>query len=369
MKGEKVMSFSDWLIVGGAALLIKNEIKKDAADREETEEAYNHYLEELQTREAEWDRRRSINAKRCSMPCFFNDGLTYEMFEKMAKRAGKKIKRIKDVSVWGGIVCCNVESQTGYSDWNFSIDFNDWGHVTGTYWTKTDNIDSSIPSHYGKMVSGWIHDFYREKGIFLPDLSEYVDENKDLEINKGLIYVYKEKILEKIFGNKGSLVVNYGINSVIGEHLYPVISILKKTGFKNIKIFSAKDINDFNPGYSYQVENIAINGIENFVMGMTFPKNSEVCITYREKQAIRMPFSQGELKRENYISVGYRLQDQGFTQIYARKIEDLVTGWIKKEGSVDKVLLDGDENRPIKKNAIYDYDQRIVICYHSKKCK
>ncbi len=363
------MSFSDWFIIGGVALLIKNGMKKDAADREEAEEEFNRYMVDLQAQESEWNRTRAVNSKRRDMPCFFNDGLLFETFEEMAKRAGRKIKRIKDLSVCGGIIYCNVESQTGYSDWDFSVDFNDWGHVTGTYWTKTDNDDSSIPSHYGQMISGWIHDYYRERGIYLLDLSDYVDENKDLETERGLNYTYKEKILKRILGNTGNLAVNYGTNDVIGEHLYPVISMLRKTGFKNIKTFSVKDINDHSSRYYYQVEQVVINGTGYFEAGMVFPENAEVYITYHEKQTIRMPFSHSELRRGNYISIGDRLQEQGFTQIYERKIEDLVTGWITKDGSVESVLLDGDGNRPIEKNAVYDYDQKFVICYHTKKSK
>ena len=32
------MSFSDWLLIGGAALLIKNGMKKEAADRKKADE-------------------------------------------------------------------------------------------------------------------------------------------------------------------------------------------------------------------------------------------------------------------------------------------------------------------------------------------
>lgn len=362
------MSFSDWLILGGAALLIRNVMIKEAADREEAEEDYNRFMSDLETRQNELERSRSVNYKRRDMPCFFNDGLISSDFVEIAERAGRKIKRIKSVSIIGAVIYCNVESQTGYSDWDFSVDFNDWGHVTGTYWTQTDNDDSSIPHHFGHMVSGWIHDFYRERDISLRDLSDYVDNNKDLETPTGLNYIYKEKFLDRLFGNKNkSVTISYGTDDLIGEHLYPVISILKATGFKNIKTFSVKDINDRTPGYYYQVEQVLISGSGFFEYGMCFPENTEVLITYHEKQVIRMPYSEGELKRGNYVSVGDMLQELGFTQIYERKIEDLVTGWIVQEGSVERVLLNGEDEKPIVKNVSYEYDQKIVICYHTKK--
>lgn len=361
------MSFSDWLIIGGAALLIKHGMKKEAANKKSADEEYYNYISDLREREAEWNRRSAVNSKRRNMPCFFVDGLSFTEFEEMAKRAGRKIKRIKDVTVNEGRIYCNVESQTGYSDWNFNVDFNDWGHVTGTYWTQTDNDDSSIPSHYGQMLSGWIHDFYRERGISLLDLSDFVDENKDLETGDAFNYSYKEKFLKKIFGKSNDIVMKYATDMFLGEHLYPVISMLRENGFKNIKVLTVKDINDNSSGFYYMVEKVVINGIGCYDAGTIFPENAEVYITYHEKQTIRMPFSRGELRRKNYINVGDWLLEQGFTQIFERKIEDLVTGWITKEGSVENVLLDGDENRPIEKNAIYDYDQKIVICYHTKR--
>lgn len=362
------MSFSDWLLIGGAALLIKNGMKKEAADRKKADEEYNRYMADLVSRQSEWERSRAVNIKRRNMPCFFNDGLSYSTFEEIAKRAGRKIKRVKDVTVRGGVIYCNVESQTGYSDWDFNVDFNDWGHVTGTYWTQTDNSDSSIPHHYGHMVSGWIHDYYRERGISLMDLSDFVDSNKDLETDKGLNYSHKEKFFSRVFGgNNGSISIGYGIENVIGEHLYPVISMLLDSGFRNIKTFAIQDINNRSSGYCYQVEQVVINGSGFFERGMFFPGNTEVFVSYHDKQIIRMPFSQFELKRGNYITVGDKLQDLGFTQIYERKIEDLIIGLVTKDGSVESVLVDGDENKPIEKNAMYDYDQKFVICYHTKK--
>ena len=333
------MSLPDWLIIGGAALLAKHGLKKEAENRKEEaesrkkeDEEIRQYLANLHEQEAEWKRVRAVNSKRRDMPCFFNDGLPFDVFEEMAKSAGRKIKRINNVSVYGGIISCNVESQTGYTDWDFNVDFNDWGHVTGTFWTTTDNYDSSIPKHYGKTVSGLIHDYYREKNIFLLELSDYVDKNKDLETERGLNYSYKEKLFKRVFGKKENLTVDFGSDFLTGEHLYPVISMLRKIGFKNIRTTFVNDINDRSSGYYYQVKQVAINGTDSFEAGTRFPETAEVQITYRQKQTIRMPFSNNDLRRCNYINVGDKLRELGFTQIYDKKIEDLVTAWITKDG-------------------------------------
>ena len=56
----------------------------------------------------------------------------------------------------------------------------------------------------------------------------------------------------------------------------------------------------------------------------------------------------------------------GFSNIRERKIKDLILGWITKNGSVEKVLIECDGKEvPIKRNHLYDYDAEIVIEYHT----
>ena len=48
------------------------------------------------------------------------------------------------------------------------------------------------------------------------------------------------------------------------------------------------------------------------------------------------------------LKVGDELESMGFSNIYERKINDLVTGWIKKNGSVEEVLVEiNDKEIPI----------------------
>ena len=69
----------------------------------------------------------------------------------------------------------------------------------------------------------------------------------------------------------------------------------------------------------------------------------------------------------NYVEAGDRLQELGFTEIYEKPIRDLVTGWVKKDGTVEKVTVGGSS--PFKKNGIFPYDVEIVIEYHTFKKK
>lgn len=70
--------------------------------------------------------------ERRNTPCYFNDGISAGEFEEIAISLAKPIKRLM-VSVDGPVVYGEVRSQSGISTWNFKLDFNDWGHITGTY--------------------------------------------------------------------------------------------------------------------------------------------------------------------------------------------------------------------------------------------
>lgn len=90
-------------------------------------------------------RKAQEAARRANTPCFFDDNITEEEFERIVRKAVKSVKRITNVSVDGPVVYCTVRSQSGVSDWDFKLDFNDYGHITGNCWIDRDNYDSNIP--------------------------------------------------------------------------------------------------------------------------------------------------------------------------------------------------------------------------------
>ena len=55
--------------------------------------------------------------------------------------------------------------------------------------------------------------------------------------------------------------------------------------------------------------------------------------------------------------MGDILENLGFTEIYERKINDIAPRMFRKEGIVDRILIDGNENSPIKGEK-YEYDAK-----------
>ena len=114
------MAISDLLIIGGAAWLIKEGLKKGSSNYDELD-TLNYSNSDIDNQISELERRRKVNQKRKATPCYFKDGISAYEFERIALRVGKKIRRVKTVSVMGAVIYCTVESQTGYSNWDFNV--------------------------------------------------------------------------------------------------------------------------------------------------------------------------------------------------------------------------------------------------------
>lgn len=370
------MALSDWLIIGAFTIFAKKEIEKEEEKREQVRWKYAQDNSDLFELKSNWSRldvesarKEDVNEKRQATPCKFMDGITYEDFEKIAQKAGDCIKRIKKVSIHGAVIYCTVESQTGYSDWNFFVDFNDWGHITGTYWICSENFDSNIPQCFGNKVSGNIQQILWDRRICLPKYYEYVNDNKDLGTPSGLSYFEKgckKNWRGNAFIHEQKIASKFDSQALLGEHIYLVISMLKSNGFNNIKSIPIKDVGQKSKKYIFEVEQVVINGISFFEIGDLFAESSTVIITYHAKQEITVPYSLNYFKKKNYITVGKQLQDMGFSNIYKREINDLVTGLVKKDGSVNQVLVNiNRKEMPMHKNQVYDFDTEIVITYHA----
>lgn len=115
------------------------------------------------------------------------------------------------------------------------------------------------------------------------------------------------------------------------------------------------------------MEQVVIGGSSYFRKGDLLPYDAEIVITYHEKKVITIPFSERSLHKMNYIEAEDRLQELGFTEIYEKPIRDLVTGWVKKDGAVEKITI--GEDYPFKKNSVFPYDVEITIEYHTFKKK
>ena len=129
------------LIIGGMAI---KRIMSVSAEKQRRQEA------EYQEKKEEERRRRFI--------CHFCDGISWEDFRMLVLKVAKRFrKKLIYCDVQGTYVYCTVRSQSGISTWNFTVDFNDYGHLTGNYyWIACENLDSQLPDAFADAISAEI---------------------------------------------------------------------------------------------------------------------------------------------------------------------------------------------------------------------
>ncbi len=81
-----------------------------------------------------------------------------------------------------------------------------------------------------------------------------------------------------------------------------------------------------------------------------------------ETTEIKVPASAKDLKKQHFEDVETRLRKAGFEKIEFKEEADLVTGWLTKEGEVEKVSIDGIAD--FKEADIFEKDAKVLITYH-----
>lgn len=78
---------------------------------------------------------------------------------------------------------------------------------------------------------------------------------------------------------------------------------------------------------------------------------------------IKVPASANDYQGENYQEVVNDLFATGFVHIQTEEVEDLVTGWLTKDGEIEKITIDG--NGTFREGDKFDKTAVIIITYHT----
>lgn len=77
----------------------------------------------------------------------------------------------------------------------------------------------------------------------------------------------------------------------------------------------------------------------------------------------KTPSASSAQKGRDYQSVVDNFKEKGFTNIKTEILEDLVSGWMTKDGEVESVSVDGDGDYSA--DVWYPQDVQVVITYHT----
>lgn len=121
-------------------------------------------------------------------------------------------------------------------------------------------------------------------------------------------------------------------------------------GFKETKSFNKKSIWIIVVG----VVIVAIFGIGVIMESRPLKENE-----------VKTPKSSSELEQMNYIDAVSTLESAGFENVEVEKIEDLIIGFLTKDGEVEEVSINGDTE--FSSGSRYLKDSQVVVRYHTFK--
>lgn len=162
------------------------------------------------------------------------------------------------------------------------------------------------------------------------------DEVKRMEINKNIKYTDEARIKESSLKEKE---IDYFYKD---NKLKIFLDIFKNDNFVLIFVFSLL---------------LIVGGI--FSIGASFSEKEE------EKDRVVIPMDAKKYKGENYKQVVQQLKDVGFEDVDAEPIYDLVTGWLTKDGEVEKVSIAGDTE--FEEGDYFKEDDHVIVMYHTYK--
>lgn len=84
---------------------------------------------------------------------------------------------------------------------------------------------------------------------------------------------------------------------------------------------------------------------------------------FAKQDTIKVSKSSDEIVGEKYQTVISQLEETGFTNIKTKVLDDLITGWLTKDGEIEQVEINGDTE--FSANDSFQKDSKIIITYHT----
>jgi hypothetical protein len=97
-----------------------------------------------------------------------------------------------------------------------------------------------------------------------------------------------------------------------------------------------------------------------FILALSFTACGD---SSKHEGEAKTPSASSAQKGRDYQDVVDKFKEKGFTNIKTEALEDLVTGWMTKDGEVESVSVDGDEDYSA--DVWYPNDVPVVITYHT----
>ena len=95
----------------------------------------------------------------------------------------------------------------------------------------------------------------------------------------------------------------------------------------------------------------------------SYPSNAPITIIYHSSKVLVSPISPKDAKGSQYTDVIAEFKEAGFEQIETDIQYDIVTGWLKDDGEVSAVSINGEDDYEV--GTTYEVDAQVVVTYHT----
>ncbi|CAM4202225.1 hypothetical protein AT575_03315 [Streptococcus penaeicida] len=312
-----------------------------------------------------------------------NQRVSQNEFLVLVDQEAKKIKRLKIIDINELHITGMVTSTTGLTSYNFEVDFNDKGQLTGNYEiTDQGNTDSMIPQIFSERLSTAIKNN-------ISDTFKTDPENINLDIeyvfcfrcgNKlpssrkncqfcGSIQPHFEEVLQQINYEKEKVKTNLSEKEVLKEQNRPIIEkerteqLKKQEEIEQLRLKQdEKRTEALHNLFKFLAKVIPVCLIIFFIF--TYSRTFISDYQHKSNGDIRISSSSGY--GDNIDSVKADFKNMGFKNINLVKIKD-VTFLKNKEllDIVDDVSINGDNS--FKEGDYFPKDAKVKISYHTKK--
>lgn len=354
----------------------------------------------LAREEAELKNVIETEKRRQNTPFYYPECISEEKFRIIAETSIKTMKRkFASFNVADGRIYGTIISQSGISEWDFCIDFNDFGKLTGEYWLHAENDDSIIPRRIAETVKYAIREILlensklsqtAEKSVIDIEEEEFVagddKENKTEELpseqrkqkkpswatrHKGFVFISILISIVLMFGlyayyqYQKLVLMGYEETSLIGLDYNVVVEKLANQGFSDISTEDIPDLSLSEENQANLVTDIRLEGKPTFDEDTKYSYDKSIVIVYHSLKLCNAPVTSKEGKGANYTDVTNKFKDAGFVNVKTDVKYDIITGWLVTDGEVSSITIDGNEDFDCFNE--FRPDAEVIITYHTLK--
>ena len=159
--------------------------------------------------------------------------------------------------------------------------------------------------------------------------------------------------------------VRYDSEDLIGTNYESVVEKLRASGFGKVNSKEIPDLKITQKEKENVVTDVIIRNKMKFSAETKFLPSEKITVVYHTLEKIYAPLTSKEAKGMQYADVVKKFEEKGFQNVKVEPIYDIITGWIKKDGEVESVAINGNKDFAV--NTSYNVDAEVVISYHTLK--